>query len=439
MCVFINAQNQNKAFAEFGSGSYATYKSNDGKLEKVTKQWPVQINMGSNNDFDGNTMIESVVVSKMGVIKENFVADIPENPVYFGFKDFRISVFGDKIYYYTYTPDNATISFILSKSGSVNNYNNEKQFLESAIKQAFINQQSAKGKVLETKAANEQKLLAESSLKGKDIKKIEIVLKDVPKDMGMRSIVKFGLRATAADGKVYSTPNLGGYTPWTDFEVKTSEGVYTDDQIQVHDDAKLLINDVLTFKASSKYQPTISASETIPLNYAFNTLDMVFVSKEGLEIKRRKAGVLNESQYNSFDGTSIDIKVQKATSKSNQKPIYKIEIINVHDGKVLERLKVSENTTVNIQISGIYGDYGTDRNSKNDTRMAGNGKDGGNGGQATIYRSADANSAQINVVANAGKGGKGGTGSISLYNGTSGKDGKPGSVSTKTLSGSLSW
>lgn len=434
-CLF--SQNQNKALADFGDGNYTTYKS-DGKLEKVAKTWPVQLNMGNSKDAQGHTMIQSVVVSKMGLIKETFTPDISENPVYFGLRDFRITAIDDKLYYYTYTPGNATILFILTKSGNVGNLDKEKQALENFVKNAFENQQSTKGQLAEMQKANEQKLLAESSLKGKDIKKIEIVLKDVPKELGMRSIIKFGLKAIASDGKVYSTPNLGGYTPWTDFEVKTSEGVYTDDQIQVNDDAKTLVNDELKFTASSKYQPSISATENISLNYAFTTLDLVFVGNEGLEINRRKAGVLQEYHYKGFNGTSIDVKVQKGTSK-NQQTIYKVEIVNALNGKVLERFKIAEQTTLNIQISGIYGNDGTDRNGKNDTRMAGNGTDGGNGGNAVLYRSADASGAKINIISNAGKGGKAGRGSISLYNGTPGKDGKAGTVTNKPLSGQLSW
>lgn len=430
-------QNQNKAMSAFGDGNYTTFK-NDGKLEKVAKTWPVQLNMGSGSDAEGNPMIQSIIVSKMGVIKETFTPDIAENPVYFGLRDFRITVIDDKMYYYTYTPGNATILFILSKSGSVGNIEREKQTLEAFVKNAFENQQSTKGQLAEMQKANEQKLLAESSLKGKDIKKIEIVLKEVPKELGIRSIVKFGLKATAADGKVYSTPNLGGFTPWTDFDVKTAEGIYTDDQIQVNDDAKTLTNDALTFKASSKFHPGISASETIPLNYAFKKLDVNFLGREGLEINRRRAGVLNEFDYMGVIGASLDIKVQKAVSKNQNLTIYKIEIINVYDGKVLERFKVSENTVVNINISGIYGREGTGR-SKNDLKQAGNGQDGGNGGNATIFKSSDAQSAQINVIANGGRGGAGGRGATNFYNGAAGNNGKSGTITNKTLAGSLNW
>lgn len=433
----VSAQNQNKNIADFGEGSFSTFK-NSGKLEKVSKLWPIQIQKGTRLDAEGNTMIPQVIVSKMGIIKETFTPDIAENPVYFGLRDFRITAINDKLYYYTYTPGKAEILFILTKNGSVSSLENEKQTLESFIKDAFKNQQSTKGQLADIQKANEEKLLAESSLKGKDIKKIEIVLKDVPQELGMRSIIKFGLKATSSDGKMYSTPNLGGYTPWSDFDVKTSEGVYTDDQIQVNDDAKTLTNDALTFKVSSKYHPAISATETIALNYAFKKIDLNFIGTNGLEINWRQAGVLQEFNYKGQNGASLDIKAQKATSKNKNAAIYKIEIINVSNGKVLERFKISENTVVNVNISGIYGRDGNN-SFKNEAKQAQNGSDGGNGGNATIYKSADAQNISLNVISNAGKGGAGGKGMSSFYNGSAGKDGKSGMITNKTLSGSLNW
>lgn len=437
--LFLNgiAQNQNALMAEWGNGTYTVYKNEDGKLNKTSKPWPVEMKMGAAKDFDGNTQLDAVVISRQGVIKEEFKADIPENPVYFGFKDFRISVFGDKMYYYTYTPGNAEIYFILTKGGGVDNIKREKEVLQDYVKAAFEKQASAKGKVQEIKKANEQKLIAESSLKDKKIKKIEIVMLDVPKELGMRSIVKFGIKATAEDGKVYSTPNLGGYTPWSDFEVKTSDGVYTDDQIQVHDDASKLVNDQLSFKVTSKYHPNISASETFPLNYAFKTLNFAFINKEGKEIYYRNAGIFQDYNYKGADGSNLDIKVQKSTLKGQSTPIYKIEIVNANDGKVLERLKVSENTVVNISASGIYGRDGY-KASRSD-KPAENGAKGGDGGNVTIYKAPNASSVLLNVKSDGGRGGQGGKGSYSGLNGSPGPDGKPGYIQEKTLSGNLTW
>ena len=102
--------------------------------------------MGTSKDFDGNLQVASVIVSRQGVIKENFVADIPENPVYFAYKDFRLSVIDNKIYYYEWNNNNATIIYLLTKGG-VDSYDVEIEKVNNHIRNSFKNQQGAKGKI----------------------------------------------------------------------------------------------------------------------------------------------------------------------------------------------------------------------------------------------------------------------------------------------------
>lgn len=417
------AQNQNKLISDYGNGSYTTYKVESNKLEKVSKQWPVSIKAGSSKDFDGNTVVESITVSRQGVLKETFVPDIAENPVYFGYKDFRLSVIDDKIYYYEWSNDNAKISYILTKGGA-SGYDSEKETLEKFIREAFKKQQGAKGKIAEAKQANINKEAEENSLKGKTVKSIEIEMVDVPKELGVKSTVKFGIKATTADGKVYSTPNIGGKTTWDDFAVKTSDGVFVDEAIEIHEDASKITNDELKFTVASKYTPAITAQKVFPLNY---------------EAKQHmlKTGAKYDNAIQGGTGVSLTLKFQKAVTKNTNLPIYKIEVIESLSGNVISRLKLAQTAVINVNVCGGNGAIGSDTRTKD--RRAGDGKDGYNGGNITIYKAADITSLNLNILNTGGKGGRGGTGVGAFYNGANGKNGQTGTITNNTLAGNLSW
>ncbi len=435
------AQNQNKLFADFGAGSYSTYKMESSygynnekkyKFEKVSKQWPVALQQGAGKDFEGNAVIETVTISRQGVIKENFVPDIPENPVYFGYKDFRITAIGNKIYQYEWSNDNATIIYILSK-GDVSGYETERSTLENHVRSAFKNQLAARGKLNEVKAANAQKDAAENTLKGKTVKSIEIEMVEIPKEMGLRSTVKFGIKTTTTDGKTYSTPNIGGKTPWSDFEIKTTDGIFVEEAIEVHEDASKVSNDELKFTVSSKYTSAVSAQKIIPLTYDFASYTIKHIGRYGNQWRREVGGVQMASRGE--DGKSLELKIQKAITKNSNLAIYKIEVIDTKTGKVINRLKLSQNTLIHVRVNGGEGDKGNDRKD----RKADDGMDGGNGGDVIISKSADAGNVNINVVSTGGKAGKGGIGPGPLSNGNPGRDGRDGKVTNKILSGNLNW
>ncbi len=434
-------QNQNKLFADFGAGSYSTYKMESSydynnvkkyKLEKVSKQWPVTMQQGSGKDFDGNFVVETVTISRQGVIKENFVPDIPENPVYFGYKDFRITAIGNKIYQYEWSNDNANIIYILSK-GDVSGYETEKSTLENFVRNAFKNQLAARGKLNEVKTANAQKDAAENTLKGKTVKSIEIVMVEIPKEMGLQSTIKFGIKVTTTDGKTYSTPNIGGKTPWSDFEVKTTDGVFVEEAIAVHEDATKVSNDELKFTVSSKYTSGVSAQKIIPLNYQFANHIIRHVGRFGNQWMRERGGV--QQPANGEDGKSMELKIQKSVTKNNNLPIYKIEVIDTRTSKVMYRLKLSQSTAINLFVSGGDGDDGNERKSNRGE----DGMNGGNGGDIIISKAVDASNVNVVVVSNGGRPGRGGKGPNPISNGNPGREGQAGKITNKTLSGSLNW
>lgn len=441
-----SAQNQNKLFADFGNGSYTTYKSEISydynnvkhiKFDKVSKPWPVTVSLASTKDFDGNTQVESVTVARQGVIKEKFIADIPENPVYFAYKDFRISLIDDKIYYYEWNNDNATIIYLLTKS-SVSSYENEVEKINNHVRNSFKNQQGAKGKIAQVKDANAKKEAAENSIKGKTIKSLEIVLVDVPTELGCRSLVRFGVKATSTDGRIYSTANIGGKTLMDDFTVTTNDGLYIDDAIEIHQDASKITNDELKFIVASKYMPSVKAQKSIPLNYAFTTFDVKqngATSDEIMALSAFKDGKIGAP------GKNIEVKIQKAITKSGNFPIYKVEVKELLTGKIVNRVKIGQHTILNIYAVGGYGGDGFDSKKPfgGTYRKADDGKNGGDGGNVIVSKSADATAVQLNVINKGGAGGKGGVGAGVGLNGVAGKNGNDGRVTTKLLTENLAW
>lgn len=439
-------QNQNSLFAKYGNGSYKTYKTETSynynnqkhvKFIEVSKPWPVSLEMSSTNDFEGNTMISKVIISRQGVIKENFLPDLPENPVYFAFKDFRISVIDDKIYYYEWNNDNATIIYLLTKS-SVASYDAEVEKVNQYIRNSFKNQQGAKGKIAEVKKENDQRLAEENSLKGKTIKSIEIVMVDVPKELGNKSTVKFGVKASDTNGKVYSTTNLGGHTLWDDFKITTSDGTHVDDAIEIHEDASKITNDELKFTVASKYTPGVTSQKIIPINYAFSTFLINHNGKSIHEIAQQS--MVPGAVTNAGSGRSLELKIQKTTTKNTNMPIFKVEIIDVVSGKTINRYKFSQNTVINLYANGGEASRGTDRKKTGSrgAEKAGDGTNGGNGGNITVSKSSDANIA-LNIFNKGAKGGRGGEGISISYNGNPGRDGADGKITNKTFSENLNW
>ena len=448
LSIGSNAQNQNKLFADFGNGSYKTYKTETNynidnvksvKFIEVSKPWPVTIEVGNTKDFDGNTQLESVTISRQSVIKEKFVADIPENPVYFSFKDYRISVIDDKIYYYEWVNNNATIVYLLTKSG-ISSYDNEVEKVNNHIRDSFKNQASAKGKIAEVRTENAKKEAELNSLKGKTVKSLEIVMVDAPTEIGMKSTAKFGIKATTPDGKVYSTSNIGGKTSFDDFKVTTTDGTYVDDGIEIHEDASKITNDELKFTVASKYTPAVTATKILPLNYAFKTYTLNHNGKSVNELAQQ--AMIGGTVKNAGRGKSLELKIQKTTTKNSNLPIYKVEVIDVLSGKTINRFKFSQNTVINVYANGGEASNGpnTKTSMKGATlKKAGDGTNGGNGGDITITKATDANQILLNVFNKGARGGKAGEGNSIYYNGNPGQSGTDGQIINKTLNGALNW
>lgn len=432
----VLAQNQNKLVADFGDGSYTAYKVTEGKnpsFEKVSKVWPVKITKGNSKDAQGNDIIETVTVSRMGILNDEMKPDIKENPVYFNLTDNRITVKDGLMYYYTWSNDNANIKYVLAKDGSPGSYSSEKNALETFIKAGFANQQSTRGEIKAKQAELAKADAVKNTIRDKKLQSIEIVTTDVPGAMGMQSIVKFGIKATGADGTEYKTPNIGGKTPWDDFEVSSHEGVFSDEAITVKDDGTQLLSGELTFTVTSKSTPAVKASKSLPLNFNFPNWYINVNGLWGMEVKERPNYAMN-----GLKATDLDVKVIKAKLKSGQE-VYKIEATDKAHIRPTYKFIVSTSTALTISALGGNGQHGWDTKTDKNPKKAGDGSNGGDGGNITITKDPSASDFNVTVNNNGGIGGDAGVGYNSFYHGNRGRDGNNGKTDIQIKSVKLSW
>lgn len=432
----LSAQNQNKLIADFGDGTYTAYKVTEGKnpsFEKVSKQWPVKITKGSGKDAQGNDIIEMVTVSRMGILNDEMKPDIKENPVYFNLTDNRITVKDGLMFYYTWSNDNANIKYVLAKNGSPGGYSSEKSGLEAFVRAGFANQQATRGEIKAKQAEIAKADAAKNTIKDKKIQSLEIVTTEVPAAMGMQSIVKFGIKAIGADGAEYKTPNIGGKTPWDDFEVTSKEGIFSDEAITVKDDGTQLLSGELTFTVASKANPSVKTTKSILLNFNFPNWYINVNGLWGMEVKVRPNYAMN-----GLDASSLDIKVVKAKLKSGDE-VYKVEATDKAHIRPTYKFMVSTSTVLTISALGGNGQKGRDTKTDRNPTKAGDGSNGGNGGNITITK--DPSAADFNITVNntGGPGGDAGVGYSSLYHGNRGRDGNSGKTDVQVKPVKLSW
>jgi len=160
-----NAQfkNQNAILAKYNSGSYTVYRNDQGKLDKVNKVWPIVITKASGKDANGNDLIESVLVKRAGVVDENFVPDLKEQPGYFSYDANKLIFFNEYAAYYKQTSnsDGLVIYDVLyefiPEGGSSKSLKTAAEDI-AAYRTATLNSQSTTRTVIaQNKEANETK------------------------------------------------------------------------------------------------------------------------------------------------------------------------------------------------------------------------------------------------------------------------------------------
>lgn len=414
-----NAQeNQNIELSKLANGNFPVYKivenHGDFKIESSSKPWPVSF-------IKENGAFSEIIINRSGIIEEKYQADLIGYPAYYksATSEIVVTAIDKKIYYYSWSvKTGASIKYILSES-NVKNYENEKNQLDQYRNSIKMLQSDARNQRIEENNAKAEKLAEENTLKGKSIKSIKIVAIDKPAEIGLLSILAIGVEFELADGKILKTKNLGGNTPYTDFDADVKGGSFEGGDFKVADDSRKIPNDKIEIsvwskyddkKITGKYSSTINYKKDIHYNYSGNA---------GANGRAYTSGyTINGS--NGSDGKSVTISATNTTV--NGELVNKLIITDTFSGKVLAEAKLNINNTIHINVSGGNGGNG----SIEKTGDGGNGGNGGNGGKINLTGNGSA-SLKIVETNNGGTGGEGGkTKSAAYYNGKNGNSGKKG-------------
>lgn len=415
-------KNQNdQIIGRLKDDSYAVYKAvkkgSKTSLEKATKPWPVQY-------FEGNDGIEKILVKRVGLIDEYYDVDLPKFPGYFqnSSSGICLTAIDNKLFYYNYSSKSgATIKYILTLEGNVKKFEEEKAELESYRKSIKSLQQGARTERKEAKAEEAKILAAENSLKGKNIKSIKVKLVNSPTEFGMLSVFQLGIEVTLTNGKVLKTKNLGGLTPYTDFDYKTTSGEYEGGSFKIYGSSNKIQNDRLTVSVWSKYNPTIKGHFEHALNYR-NDLFYNLQGKWGQNGRR----VVGYSDYGTNGTSGHNLTVTANSRKTNNNTVIDVSISDNNTGATYQ-CTIHQENTLNLDVRGGKGGDGLN----GDRTSSGNGANGGNGGNGgtIIIRGNASKILKVEAKTSGGAGGKGGAAkSLAYRSGTNGSNGTSGKL-----------
>jgi hypothetical protein len=394
-----NAQeNQNVELGKLSSGTFTVNKvvENNGnfKFETASKPWPVSFTK------DGNNYSE-ITVNRAGIIEEKYQADLPGFPAYFKSETSEIvlSAIDKKIYYYSYSvKTGASIKYIFSES-KVKSYVDEKATLDNYRTSIKELQTTTRTQRIEENNALLAKQEEENTLKGKIIKSINVVPVTKPTEVGLLSIIAIGVEFTLDNGKVLKTKNLGGFTPYSDFDAEVSGGDYAGGDFKVASDSRKIPGDKIEITVWSKYDAKkVKGKYSCPANYKTD-VNYNFSGSSGASGRGGTVGYTINGK-NGTDGKSINISV--TSMQLNGESVNKIVVTDAYSGSVLAESKMSINNTLSINANG-----GSGGNGSVDFGNGGNGGDAGNGGNVTVSGSGAA-SLKISITNNGGTGGVGG-------------------------------
>lgn len=419
----VGQKDQNKELAEITSGNFTVYKAvgkqNDYKFETASKPWPVTLTK------EGEVYTE-ILIKRAGIIDEKYQVDLPGCPAYFKSEtsDIIITAIDKKIYYYTYSiKTGADIQYILSES-KPGSYTSEKSKIDEYRNLIKVKQTTARTERIEENKAIAEKEARENTLEGKTIKEIKVLIIDVPLNIGMLSILGIGFEVVLADGTVLKTKNLGGKTPYADFEVKASGGQYSGGDLKVANDSRDIPGDKILIEACSKFDDKkIWGKLTHPINY-YSEINYQYQGSSGTSGRGMTVGY-SENGQDGKDGRSVRVSAEKLTV--NGSVISHIKITDATTGQLLSEAKLHKDAKITINVSGGNGGSGVEGRSC----YSGNGGSGGNGGNGgDVYLSGTAASQiQLSVLNDGGKGGSGGARKTSSNtNGTNGSSGRKGNL-----------
>jgi hypothetical protein len=372
------------------------------KKEIKNKPWPISI------EKQGD-IVSKIILLRAGIIEEICVPDVPAKSSYFYTSDVRICFYNNVFHYYKSNQGSIILLYILAENKSVlEQYDVSKatQSLTDYFNQLKLEQKDAKANLIADLNTIKEKEKSENLIKGKVIKSLQIVWLTKESETGMQSMIQFGVKAIDDKGKVYSTDNLGGKTPWEDFVITSVGAIPGDEFLTVDTDASKIIDDKVTVTVKNKYDTKIASSSSIKISYV-TPVNIACFGKTGCPPLTCCTGTRG------FPGNDVIMNV--CNSKDD---LYVLAEIKV--GEVVHKIKLKKGVALTIDATGGPGCSGRSESSG----QGGKGGDGARGGDITIVKSATLNGDNLIIYNSAGKGGKGGKGkSFDGPNGANGSDG----------------
>jgi hypothetical protein len=407
--LMSQAQDQLVLLKDFKSKSLVPASVVNDKVEVKAKEWPITI------EYQGNS-ISKIVLLRAGVLEEIYQPDVPSYPSYFYTSENRLCFLNGYFIYYRMKSGEPEISYLLSdnvellKAAEVSKVRSN---LTDYFMQISIDQKGAKESLKEDLNAIKEKEKLENSLKGKSIKSLEIVWLTNESETGMQSKIQFGVKAKDASGKVFATDNLGGKTPWEDFEITSKGAVPGDEYLTVDTDASKITNDMVSLTVKSKFHQGITTSSSIKLAYS-TPVKLSYTGKHGCPPLISGTGTRGSR--------APDAELNVCNSKDGQFVLIEVKI----GGVVLHRVKLKNGVGFYLDVNGGGGCSGKSQKSSNGEK----GGDGGDGGNIIVNKSAGLTGDNLNLYNSGGKGGNGGKGKP--FDGPSGMSGRSGDTKYNT-------
>jgi hypothetical protein len=401
--ILVQSQSQSKLLKDFTAKSLIPASVADGKLTIKNKEWPVEIE-------SDNGVVNKIKLMRAGVLEENYQPDVPAYSSYFYTPDNRICYLNDVFIYYKMVSGEPQIGYVLASNAeklqSLDPAKLKSELMEY-FSQVSVEQRGAKESFKGDLALNKEKEKLANSIKGKNIKSLEIQWLTPASQTGMQSKIQFGIKAVDDKGTVFSTDNLGGKTPWEDFIITSKGAVPGDEYLTVETDAALIPNDIVSVQVKSKHHQALVTSSTIKLSYS-TPVKLAFTGKHGCPPLVSGTGTSG--------GYAADAELNICNSKDNEFVLIEVKV----SGNATQRVKLKKGVAFYFDISGGGGCSGRGEKSQN----GGKGGNGGDGGNLTINKDPKLQGEVLNLYNYGGKGGKGGSGKP--YDGPAGNNGRDG-------------
>lgn len=399
-------QSQNELLKNFNAASLIPGSHVNGKVEVKTKPWPITLTREGDN-------ITRITLLRAGVLEEIYEPDVPGFPAYFYSIDNRICFINGVLIYYKLRYGKMEVSYVLGQSAADIaglDVNKLTATTEEYLVKIKSSQSGAREELKADLVAQKESDRLANSIQGKPIKKLEIVWLTTSSETGMQSKIQYGVKATDDKGKIYQTDNLGGKTPWDDFEIISSGAIPGDEFLTVDTDGKKITNNTVYLTIKSKYHTGIEAKSSILLAYS-TPVKLSYLGADGCPPLRSGTGT--------GGGSAPSAELTVCNSADGRFVLIEVKI----NSKIVHNVKLQNGVPFSLDIRGGPGCSGS---SSQRESQGGKGGSGGNGGNIVVNRSSGLKGDNISIYNDGGRGGRGGKGTS--FEGPSGSNGRNGQV-----------